>query len=322
MEELPQIATPNFIGQTFKDTMEIAKFFSESDLIPAHFQKKPANVFIALELAARQNLSPLMVMQSIYIVHGRPGFEGKFLIALANRAGWNIQYDIKRDAAGRIVACTAYSEKNGVRIYGPTITAEMVKAEGWDKPKGTQVSKWMTLPELMYRYRAGAYFVKTVCPQLAMGLPTVEELEDQIVDLPTTPPVPEITGLPEVQAEPEATSFDQLVEAWEESQKHLVPQYIEAICQHKKCEPEAVRAEAAKHWDKFTASFVKWAARNHKPDNGSGKEEKNPTKEGILALAAQKGMTEADVLEAFGLEFLDGMPNEILAKIAADLAVY
>jgi hypothetical protein len=33
-------------------------------------------------------------------------------------------------------------------------------------------------------------------------------------------------------------------------------------------------------------------------------------------------MTEADVLEAFGIESLDGLPNEILAKIAADLAVY
>jgi hypothetical protein len=53
----------------------------------------------------------------------------------------------------------------------------MVEAEGWHKRDG---SKWLTIPEIMFHYRAGAFLVRTHAPEIAMGLPTVEELHDVI----------------------------------------------------------------------------------------------------------------------------------------------
>jgi hypothetical protein len=51
--------------------------------------------------------------------------------------------------------------------------------EGWYSKAG---SKWKTMPELMLRYRAAAFFGRLYAPEILMGMKTVEEIED-VVDL-------------------------------------------------------------------------------------------------------------------------------------------
>ena len=52
----------------------IAKAFALSNLVPATYQGNLPNCLIALEMANRMGASPLMVMQNLYIVHGRPAW--------------------------------------------------------------------------------------------------------------------------------------------------------------------------------------------------------------------------------------------------------
>jgi hypothetical protein len=51
----------------------------------------------------------------------------------------------------------------------------MVKAEGWLAKPG---SKWKTMPELMFRYRAAAFFGRLYAPDILMGMPTSDEMLD------------------------------------------------------------------------------------------------------------------------------------------------
>jgi hypothetical protein len=60
----------------------------------------------------------------------------------------------------------------------------MVEAEGWNKKPG---SKWLTMPEQMFLYRAGAFLVRVYAPEIAMGLPTIEELRDVLTEVDVTP---------------------------------------------------------------------------------------------------------------------------------------
>jgi hypothetical protein len=48
----------------------------------------------------------------------------------------------------------------------------MAKADGWYQKEG---SKWKTLPQLMLMYRAAAFFSRTFCPELSLGMQTVDE---------------------------------------------------------------------------------------------------------------------------------------------------
>jgi hypothetical protein len=262
-------------NSSFNQMLEVAKFLAGSDLIPAHFRGKAANVFVALELALRQSMSPFMVMQSLYVVHGRPGFEGKFLIALANRAGWNLQFDIKKDNAGKIVSCTAIGEKNGVKVPGPEVTAAMVSREGWDKPKKAKTtagheyempSKWSTMPELMYRYRAGSYFVNTVCPELKMGMSTVEEIEDMVVDItPQVHPLDETpTNHDPKESQPAQPDFEVLFLNLDHPHKDRIGEYLAAAAKHNKVTVEATQDQAAANWPLFIGTFDKWIASQEK----------------------------------------------------------
>jgi hypothetical protein len=77
-----------------------------------------------------------------------------------------------RDTWGFYLEAT---DKDGEIINGVAVTIGMAKAEGWYGKNG---SKWQTMPELMLKYRAAAFFMRTECASLAMGFLTAEENED------------------------------------------------------------------------------------------------------------------------------------------------
>ena len=61
-----------------------ATYLSKSALVPETYQGKPENALIAVDLANRSGMSPLTVMQNLYVVKGKPAWSGQFAIALVN----------------------------------------------------------------------------------------------------------------------------------------------------------------------------------------------------------------------------------------------
>lgn len=160
----------------FEHAQRVATMFSKSDLVPKQFQGNVGNCVIALEMANRIGASPLMVMQNMYIVHGKPAWSSTFLIACVNACGKfsPLRYEEDDKNGGRTRAW-ALDIKNGEKIYGIWISMEIAKAEGWIDKAG---SKWKTMPELMRRYRAASFFAKQFAPEVSMGIHTMEEVQD------------------------------------------------------------------------------------------------------------------------------------------------
>jgi len=63
------------------------------------------------------------------------------------------------------------------------VTWKMVNAEGWASKNG---SKWKTMADQMFIYRAAAFWQRAYAPELGMGLITTEELGD-VIDVRQTP---------------------------------------------------------------------------------------------------------------------------------------
>lgn len=165
-------------SDNFIMAMQMAKALASSTIVPATFQKNDANCLIAIEQAQRLRVSPLMVMQNLYVIQGRPSWSSKFLIAAINNSGkfdMELQFEETRDKDGKPYSCLAWTTKNGRRVEGMTVDMEMAKAEGWLSKNG---SKWKTMPQLMLRYRAASFFSSLNCPELTMGLYTKEEMQD------------------------------------------------------------------------------------------------------------------------------------------------
>ena len=222
---MPAVA-PGFGSlQSFELMQRAAKLLSSSTLVPAAYRaviekldrfgnvkearENPnalANSVVALNMAQRMGADPLMVMQNLYVVEGRPSWSSQWIIAAINGCGRfsPLRYDLedlgdkeveyattewvdgnrttkKHKVTIRNLKCVAWAveKETGERITSPTISVEMAVKEGWYQKNG---SKWQTMPEVMLRYRTASFFGKLYAPELLMGLQTVEEMHDIVID--------------------------------------------------------------------------------------------------------------------------------------------
>ena len=155
---------------------ELANIFTNSSLVPRDFQRNQANCIIALDIAARLNLSPMMVFQQLYIVNGKPSWSSAFMISMFNERAKQFDrleycYAGQKNTPDRTCWCRAKLKATGEYVDGPPVTLRMAKMEGWGK-------KWDSMPELMLKYRAAAFFIRTNCPEILFGLYSAEESQD------------------------------------------------------------------------------------------------------------------------------------------------
>lgn len=160
----------------FEVAQRMAKALAESDLVPVIYRGKLANCLVALEVSQRCKASVLMVMQNLYVIQGKPSWSSQYIIAALNSCGKFSPLRFRMDGPDK---CTAYAieTKTGEVLEGPSVTIAMAKAEGWYEKSG---SKWKTMPELMLRYRAAAFFGRLYAPEVLMGFSTREEQDDII----------------------------------------------------------------------------------------------------------------------------------------------
>jgi len=132
---------------------------------------------IALEMANRIQMSPIMVMQNLNIIHGRQSWGSSFIIALINSCGRFTPIRFKYSGTGDARSCRAYAKarEDGEIIEGPEVSIQMAKDQGWFTKSG---SKWPSMPELMLSYRSAAFFGRLYCPDVLMGLQTDSEIID------------------------------------------------------------------------------------------------------------------------------------------------
>lgn len=163
----------------FAATLEMATALSKSSLVPANYKDKPGNCLIALDFANRMNMPPLMIMQNLYIVNGNPAWSGQACVSLINNCGRFEPLCFEEFISDDLTefSCRAYAKdkRTGEILYSTKIDNVMAKECGWLTKPG---SYWTKMPAQMARYRAAAYFARTYCPEVLMGLYTDDEQRD------------------------------------------------------------------------------------------------------------------------------------------------
>lgn len=164
---------------TYDQIWAVANMLAGATLVPQHFQKQPANCFIAIQLASRLGIDPFMAMQGMYVVQGKPGMEGKLIIALVNNSGLfkdPLEYSFTGAPRTGEWTCTVSATRVDTgKVCSLAFEFQTAIDEGWVAKGG---SKWKTIPDQMMRYRAAAFFARVYCPEVIMGMQTREELED------------------------------------------------------------------------------------------------------------------------------------------------
>ena len=169
----------------FDQLLRAANMLSQTSIIPATYQGKPQDCFVALEMATRMGVSPLVVMQNMYVVKGKPAWAGQACTMFINSCGKFTQvkhvYTGEKGTDSRGCYVTATRISDGIQVNGVEVTIAMAKAEGW-----TANTKWRTMPELMLAYRASAFFARVHCPEALMGVQLADEIYDADVNRSVT----------------------------------------------------------------------------------------------------------------------------------------
>lgn len=211
----------NFFDPVQFETMQrVCKLFANSELVPDMYkvseknpiEKAMANCMIAIEVAQRIGASPLMIMQNMIIIYGRPSWSSKFLVATVNTCGrfnplqyrftnlgrigkveytdyvWNDRTR-KKDAVVKTfdgtqidnIQCIAFTTAKGSNdiLESSPIDVRLAIQEGWFTKNG---SKWQTMTRQMLMYRAASFWTNAYAPELSMGMKTEDELRD-IIDV-------------------------------------------------------------------------------------------------------------------------------------------
>lgn len=214
-------AVVNFFDPSQFETMQrVCKIFASSELVPDMYkasEKNPiekaiSNCMIAIEIAQRIGASPLMVMQNMVPIYGKPSWSSKFLVATVNTCGrFNpLQYRFTEKGMLGIVDYTDYVWDNTTRSKKPVVkqfdgkkimdiecvayttakgsdqvlesspvSLRLAIKEGWYTKNG---SKWQTMAKQMLMYRAASFWTSAYAPELSMGMRTVEEQQDIYTD--------------------------------------------------------------------------------------------------------------------------------------------
>lgn len=125
--------------------------------------------------------NPLMVMQNLYVVHGRPAWSAQFLIATLNKSGKfsALRYAFQGTEGTDEWGCRAVATElsTGEKLQGPLVTIGLAKKmkAGTASPaaNGRASRSSCAIP--------GRGLVRaSYAPEIAMGLKTAEEVQDTI----------------------------------------------------------------------------------------------------------------------------------------------
>lgn len=180
-----EIMNPFLNSENFKELYDIGKMFASSTLVPQNYQNKPMDCMIAVDMANRMGVSPMMVMQNLYVVKGKPQWSGQACMSMIRASGefTNVRPVQTGERGTDTWGCCIKAEHKttGEVVIGTEVTIAMAKAEGWYSKKdkfGNETSKWQTMPEQMLIYRAAAFFARAYIPNALMGVYVEGEAED------------------------------------------------------------------------------------------------------------------------------------------------
>lgn len=177
--------------QTMTDThtgpavWKLANAMASSQLIPPHLRGKVEDVFVALAMAEQLGENPVVVMQNIYVVSGRAGWNASYMIARANKSGvfkgrisWHVE------GKGDALTVTAFATlADSGEVVSMSCDMAMANAEGW-----TKNPKYRTMPEVMLRYRSATLLIRMYAADVMLGMHTSDELETIVGGVEVTQP--------------------------------------------------------------------------------------------------------------------------------------
>jgi hypothetical protein len=169
------------------EAMEFANMLATSNIVPAAFQAKPADILVAIQWGMELGLQPMQALQNIAVINGRPSVWGDALLAIVRADPRCL--GVHEEIDGEVASCTIKRQQadGSVEAVKATFSMRQAAKAGLAGKKGP----WTSYPERMLQMRARGFAIRDAFPDLLKGIITSEEAQD-------TPEPREATGLDSV----------------------------------------------------------------------------------------------------------------------------
>lgn len=159
---------------SLQEKVEMAKYLAQSGLMPGGLQT-PAQVLVALQMGHELGLSPMISVNNVAVINGRPSLSSSIMDAIVmNRpdyAGRSIEYSGEGDNR----ACTVTVRRKigeNVESFVGYFDMKMAKEAGLHSK-----DNWKKYPDRMLKARASGYADRDAFPDALAGMLSQEEAE-------------------------------------------------------------------------------------------------------------------------------------------------
>ena len=197
--------------------LAFAQELAKAELLPKPYQRKPAMVLVAMEMAKDLGCSVVAVMNGTYEIGGRLSFYTDFMLAQARRNGVIKSVSYETTGEGQTLAVTARAVLGTGEVVEATVGMKEAIAENW-----VRNPKYRTNPEQMLRKRSMKRLISNYCPEVMLG--SADEDEYSTTDESSVPhavqsltarlqPAQVIEHTPDIETTPEPVIMEQAQEA-------------------------------------------------------------------------------------------------------------
>ncbi|OZF40776.1 hypothetical protein CH296_00530 [Rhodococcus sp. 14-2496-1d] len=168
--------------ESFGNIVKLSEYIAETDFVPDAMRRKPAAVASAILTGREMGVPPMASLRHIHVVKGKPGQSAELMRAQAMNAGHEIRY-VEMSDTRCVVEGRRRDESDWTRISFTVAQAQKAKIDLGGYPEDKLVA------------RATSRLCRRKFPDAISGLPTVDELEDGVVELSApTAATPAITS--------------------------------------------------------------------------------------------------------------------------------
>jgi hypothetical protein len=164
------------IPQNVEEVFRLATAIAKSGLAPSTM-RTPEALTVAILHGAEIGLPPMLAVQKIAVVNGRPALWGDAVPALLLSKGFRIDETVSGDDDERAATCTV-TRPDGVKITRKFSVSDAKLAGLWGK-----AGPWKQYPDRMLMMRARGYAARDGAADVLAGLYIAEEIQD----IDTTP---------------------------------------------------------------------------------------------------------------------------------------
>lgn len=187
----PKTAVP-LVGQLsdLDQAWRLAQALSMADILPKDLRGKPSNVLLTILYGQQLNVPPVIAIQTISVVKGRPQMAGKLLLAKVREAGHRAEITDHTDTSCTVTITRGDTGETHSETFtlDHAVSANLVKIKDGKPIARSQNGEplpWEAWTRRMLLWRAAGFCADFICPEVRMGFAIEGEMDTLTDDRPT-----------------------------------------------------------------------------------------------------------------------------------------